>query len=102
MGSKAERRAARDLVAAYHQRCLGELLEHVAAAIDRYRVGELDAFEVDQEIHHYHRAAQRLWSFCQQTGAHAESTAHLIEDMARTGDTIDWWQRAQPQPRDHP
>ncbi len=43
VGTKAERRAARDRVSAYHQAQLGELLSHVGAAIDRYRAGEIDA-----------------------------------------------------------
>jgi hypothetical protein len=46
MGTKAERRAAREQVSAYHQAQLAELLSHVAAAIDRYRDGEIDACTV--------------------------------------------------------
>ena len=42
MGTKAVRRAARERVGAYHQSQLAELLSHVAAAIDRYRAGEID------------------------------------------------------------
>ena len=56
MGSKAERRAARERVNAYHQAELAELLGHVAGAIERYRDGEIDACTVDETIHHYHRA----------------------------------------------
>jgi hypothetical protein len=51
-------------VSAYHQSQLAELLSHVAAAIDRYRAGEIDAYAVDETIHHYHRAAANLWKFC--------------------------------------
>lgn len=43
VATKAERRAARERVSAYHQAQLAELLSHVAAAIDRYRAGEIDA-----------------------------------------------------------
>jgi hypothetical protein len=57
MGTKAERRAARERVSGYHQAQLGELLTQVAAAIDRYRDGHIDACTVDETIHHYHRAA---------------------------------------------
>ncbi len=60
MVPNAERRAAREQVSAYHQAQLAELLNHVAAAIDRYRVGEIDAYAVDETIHHYHRAAAQL------------------------------------------
>ena len=96
MGTKAERRAARELVAAYHETCLGELVAHVADAIDRYRAGELDAFEADQVIHRYHRAARKLWSYCQVSGANVEVTAYTIAQMRARGEMIDWWQAAAP------
>jgi hypothetical protein len=34
-------------VAAYHEASLGQLIEHVAQTIDRFRAGELDAFAAD-------------------------------------------------------
>ena len=64
MGTKAEQRAARERVSAYHQAQLGELLINVTAAIDHYRAGEIDAYTVDETIHHYHRTAGELWKFC--------------------------------------
>lgn len=96
MGTKAERRAARELVAAYHEARLDELVARVAEAVDRHRAGELDAFEVDQVIHHYHRAARELWKFCQITGVQAEVTAYTITRMSEQGETIDWWQQTSP------
>jgi hypothetical protein len=59
VGTKAERRAARERVSAYPQSQLAELLSHVAAAIDRYRAGEIDAYAVDETIHHYHPGRRR-------------------------------------------
>lgn len=91
--SKAERQAARECVTAYHEAQLGVLIEHVERELDRFRAGELDAFEVDAAIHRYHRAAQRLWAFCGQSGAQVEAAAHLIENMAGDGEVINWWQR---------
>ncbi|WP_433662585.1 hypothetical protein ACQPW1_10785 [Nocardia sp. CA-128927] len=79
-------------MSAYHEARLGELVEHVGRAVDRFRAGQLDAFEVDGVIHQYHRAAQRLWTFCSQSGAQVEATAQVIEDMAAEGEAIDWWQ----------
>ncbi len=64
VGTSAERRAARERVSAYHQSQLAELLTHTAAAIDRYRAGEIDTYAVDETIHHYHCAAGELWKFC--------------------------------------
>ena len=51
VGSKRERQADRALVAGYHEARLGELLERIAEAVDRFRAGELDAFAVDEVIH---------------------------------------------------
>lgn len=87
MSSKSERRAAREVVAAYHQARLGELVQHVGVAVDRFRGGELDAFEVDEVIFQYSRAAKELWKFCNLPPV--ESTAWAIGDGAPT----DWWER---------
>ena len=45
MGTKAERRATSERVAAYHEARLGELIEYITAAIDRYRAGEIKTAE---------------------------------------------------------
>lgn len=93
MGTKAERRAAAALVAGYHEARLNELVAHVADAVERHRAGELDAFEVDEVLHHYQRAARRLRTFCDQSGAQVELTAYAIRRMAEDDVTIDWWER---------
>ena len=98
MGTKAERRAARERVSAYHQAQLAEVLSHVGAATDRYRDGEIDACTVDETIHRYHRGAGELWKFCFSRGAgsHAEFIADILDRMAADEETIDWWERATP------
>jgi hypothetical protein len=93
MASKSERRAARAAVAEYHAQRLAELVERVGDAVDAFRVGELDAFEVDQVIFQYSRAAKELWKFC--NGSNVEFTAELIGDRAPG----DWWERAAPRTR---
>jgi len=79
---------------------LAELLSHVAAAIDRYRAGEIDAYAADETIHHYHRAAGNLWKFCfaRGGGTHAEFIAGLLDRMTADAEPIDWWERATPRP----
>ena len=79
MATKAERRAARERVSAYHQSQLAELLSHAGAEIDRYRAGGIDAYAADETIHRYHRAAAELWKSCfaRGGGAHAEFVADL-------------------------
>ena len=101
MGTKAERRAARERVSACHQAQLAELLSHVAAAIDRYRDGEIDACTADETIHHYHRAAAELWKFCfsRSGGSHDEFIAGSLDRMAADAETIDWWERVTPRRR---
>lgn len=87
MASKSERQRSRDAVAAYHEAQLSELVAHVGGAIDRFREGELDAFEVDNVLFQYSRAARELWKFCNMTDV--EMTAGLVRDTP----LIDWWQR---------
>jgi hypothetical protein len=38
------------VVAEYHDARLAELVQQVGGAVDRFRSGELDAFEVDRVI----------------------------------------------------
>jgi hypothetical protein len=77
---------------------LAGLLSHIGAATDRYRAGEIDAYAADETIHHYHRAAAALWTFCfaRGGGTHAEFIAGLLDRMTAGAETIDWWQRATP------
>ena len=99
VATNAERHAARERVSAYHQAQPTELLSHVRAATDRYRTGEIDAYAVDETIHHYHRAAAQLWkfSFARGGGTHAEFIADLLDRMTADAEAIDWWERATPQ-----
>lgn len=98
MGTKADRRAATERAAAYHEAQLAELINHVAAAIDRYRQAELDAYAVDQTIHTYHRATRELWKFCWSAGGgrNIEIVAHALDRMDSDGEAIDWWERVAP------
>ncbi|MCE0485698.1 hypothetical protein [Ornithinimicrobium sediminis] len=94
MSSKADRRAARETVAAYHEAELARLLQRVGEAIDAFRSGQLDAFEVDQVLFQYSRAAKELWRFC-NIGS-VELTASLIK---RNEPSIVWWDRGAPKGR---
>jgi hypothetical protein len=95
VGTKAERRAAHERISAYHQAQLAGLLSHIGAAIDRYRGGEIDAYAVDETIHHYRRAAAELWKFCfaRGGGTHAEFIVDLLDRMTAGTEGIDWWDR---------
>ena len=75
VGTKAERRAASKSVSAYHEAQLAHLIEHIAAAVDRYRAGEIDAYAVDETLHHYHQAARELWKFCWSGGGGTASSS---------------------------
>ena len=93
MSSKSERRAAQETIAAYHEAQLVELVQRVAVAIDRFRAGEVGAFDIDQVIFQYSRAAKELWKFCSL--GDVEFTAALINDQAPT----DWWALGEPRRR---
>ena len=93
MSSKSERRAAVEVVAEYHEAHLAELVRRGGDDVDRFRAGELDAFEADQVIFQYSRAAKELWKFCNRSDA--ELSAGLIRD----GAAVDWWERGAPRRR---
>jgi len=94
--SKAERRAARAAVGAYHEAELARLIDYVREGLERYDADEIDAFELDELIHHYKRATQKLWSFCIGGGAHVDSTARTLEWLRDQGELPDWWEQATP------
>ena len=80
-------------MAAYHETQLAALAEHVGSAIDRFRGGELDAFEVDQVLFQYSRAAKDLWKFCNF------GDIELAAVIVRERPSIDWWERGAPRQR---
>lgn len=94
MSSEPERRVAREAVAAYHEAELVKLVDRVGEAIDGFRSGQLDAFEADQVLFQYSRAAKELWKFCDL--GPVELTASLI---ARDDPSVDWWDRGTPRRR---
>ena len=93
VSDKSERRAARSVVARYHEAELGELVAHVGEAVDRYRAGELDAFEVDRALFQYSRAAKQLWKY--GNGVPVELAAAVIREQS----PHDWWERGAPRER---
>lgn len=93
MSTKSERRAAREAVAAYHEAGLAEVIQRVGEAVDRFRAGELDAFDTDQIIFQYSRYAKELWKFCNLPDV--VFTAHVVGE----GAPVDWWERGAPNRR---
>jgi hypothetical protein len=94
---KEKRRVAQALVATYYEAELAGLVEQVAAAIERYRAGDLDVHDVDEVIHQYTKAARELWKFCflGGSGVHAERVAATLELLTAEGDRPDWWAAAE-------
>lgn len=89
---KAERRAARELIGAYHQEQLRSLLEHVRAGFVRLDAGEIDEFDLDDLIHHYKRSATELWKFCGSSGGQWLQPARMLEYLRERGEEPDWWE----------
>ncbi len=81
------------MVADYHEAELGGLVARVSEAVDRYRDGELDAFDVDRVLFQYSRAAKELWKYCNYV--QVELAAALIEQQP----LHDWWERGAPRER---
>lgn len=93
VSDKSERRAARLVIAEYHEAELGNLVARVGEAVDRYRAGELDAFDVDQVLFQYSRAAKELWKYCNLL--QVEFAAAMIQERP----PHDWWERGAPRTR---
>lgn len=93
MSAKSERRAAREVVAAYHEAQLAELVKRVGEGIDSFRAGHVNAFDADQILFQYSRAAKELWKFCNLLNV--EIAASVIREDAPT----DWWARGAPKRR---
>jgi hypothetical protein len=87
VSAKSDRRAAREIVAAYHEEQLGELVRRVKLAFERFQAGEIGAFEVDEVIFQYSRAAKELWKFCNL--GPVEIAARIVRDEPPD----DWWDR---------
>lgn len=51
--------------------------------------GEIGPFELDELIHHYKCSAQKLWSFCGQTGSQWLYAARTVEY---------WREHGEPEP----
>ncbi|MGH9223287.1 MAG: hypothetical protein ACRD2W_05785 [Acidimicrobiales bacterium] len=98
MSDKAERRAARARVAAYHQAELRALLERVREGFEFLDAGEIDEFELDDLIHRYKTAATELWKFCGSTGGQWLQAAGTLKYWSELGEEPDWWERAAPRP----
>lgn len=90
---KALRREARETVAAYHETQLRVLLEHLRAGFQRLDAGEIDAFELDDLIHHYKKSAAALWSFCGSSGGAWVQAASILQYLRDRGEEPDWWER---------
>ena len=93
MSAKSDREAAREAVAAYHETQLAALVERVGSAIDRFRGGQLNAFDVEQVLFHYSRAAKEFWKFCNL------GDTELAANIVRERPAVDWWERGAPRKR---
>ena len=93
---KADRRAARELIANYHQKHLRALLEHVRVGFAQLDAGDIDEFDLDDLIHHYKRSAAELWKFCGSSGGKWKQAANMLTYMREHGEEPDWWEMGAP------
>jgi hypothetical protein len=73
----------------------------VREGLARYDAGEIDAFELDDLIHRYKRATQKLWSFCTGSGGQVKTAARTLEWLREQGELPDWWDQATRQRSRH-
>ena len=92
---RAQRRAARKTIAAYHEQQLGLLLDRVRDGFVGLDAGEIDVFELDDLIHCYKQAARELWKFCDLSGGGPVSALHALEFRREQGEEPDWWEAGQ-------
>ena len=95
-GEKADRRASRQLIAAYHQTQLRALLENVRAGFAQLDAGDIDEFELDDLIHQYKRSATELWKFCGSSGGQWQQAVSALRYLRDPGDEPDWWEAGAP------
>jgi hypothetical protein len=61
--TKNEKRVLRKLLAEAHRRELTQALERLYGEFRRWESGDIDSFELDETIHHYHQNDARIiWS----------------------------------------
>ena len=100
-GERARRRAARKVIAAYHDQELRLLLDHVRYGFARMDAGEIEPLELDELIDHYRRAEKELSKFCGFSGSRWETAARTLESLREEGsDPPDWWESANRHQRD--
>lgn len=92
--TKQEKWRAREVVGRYHEQEQAVLIGRVRAAIERHDCGELTVFEVDDLIHQYHRASQKLWAYCNRPNP--VTLARIIEENPLGDEPADWWEAAAP------
>lgn len=88
------------MVATYHQARLADLLEHIRQGFQDYDSGRIDAFELDEIIHRYKRAASELWKFCAVSGSQVGLVARVLDRMREEKNEPDWWEAGSPRRRD--
>jgi hypothetical protein len=99
LAERSRRQASREAIAAYHEEQLLALLEHVREGLRQLDAGEIDAFELDDVIFHYKRAAAELWKFCGYHSSHFEQAASALAYRREAGEEPDWWERGAPRRR---
>lgn len=89
---RTRRRAARKLVATYHDEQLRGLLEKLRAGFAALDRGEITPLDLDELIEHYRRAARLLERFCGASGSGWERAARALVGQRADGEETDWWE----------
>ena len=76
--SKAAKKHFRKLAAVAHERELSKALEALSAQLERWRTGELDAFDLNEEIHKHHQGVSRDLYVFYVRGEPSHLVAHAL------------------------
>jgi hypothetical protein len=94
---REQRRADVARVTTYHEAQLAKLLRRLQEGFRRFEAGEINAFKLDELIHHYKRAARELWKFSGDlSGSSVRITARALQELGEEAHSIDWWERGAP------
>jgi flavoprotein len=96
--SKTARKAIRDAASIAYKRELTEELRDVAEAVDRWRAGTLNVFDLSDAIHEFHQAAAR------ELFKQYEAGSNSVPDFAVAAAVLDGFMKLEeiaPAGREH-
>ena len=96
----SERARAREEIGLYYARKLTSLQQNLFEALEKRHTGELDPFEVDEYIHHYHKQSQELYVYINSQSHSNASLPLWLAAIDADEQGISVWQPATKLPHE--